>query len=142
MFGLIISVVAIVLAVFLTAATLYYGGDAVSESKKQADAAALVNQSQQISGAVDLYVADNPNATVVNMADLAPQYLQTIPQGWDLSSNLIASKPGYAAYPIIGTNEQKKDICEEANKKLGIPLPIPECSTVSTTFVGCCATSS
>lgn len=138
MFSLIISVIAIALVVLLTAATFYYGGDAMTDGKKQADAAGLINQAQQISAAFDLYLADNPSASSANIADLAPQYLTSVPEGWITSSEAMPSVSGYVAYPIPGDEPSKIKVCEDLNKRMGIVGPIPQCTAVTSNFAGCC----
>lgn len=140
MFSLIISVVSVVLVVLLAAATFYYGGDAMTDGKKQADSAGLINQSQQISAGIDMFVADNPSASSVSMGDLVPKYLTSIPSGWDMSAESVPSVSGYIAYPIAGNDENKANICNEVNKKLGIVGSVPQCSTIPDNFAGCCTT--
>ncbi len=141
MFSLIFAVVGISLLVLLTAATLYYGGDSYADSQKQASAAAIINQSQQISGAVEMFKAENPKEQLNTMADLVPNYLKSTPNGWELSSIVLTDKPGFVAYPIPGTDDNKKNICEEVNKKLGVTGPIPACTSISANFSGCCTSS-
>jgi len=140
MFSLIISVMAVALVVLLAAATMYYGSDTATEGKKQANAAALINQAQQVAGAVDLYIADNPSGSLSNIEDLQPQYISSVPEGWNISSASLPSIPGYVAYPIQGDNVKKLSLCEEVNKKLGITTSIPQCSAIAANFVGCCTT--
>ncbi|CAN7638905.1 hypothetical protein LJR129_004930 [Acidovorax sp. LjRoot129] len=138
MFSLIIAVVSIVLVVALVAASFYYGGDAMADGKKQADTAGLINQSQQIAAAFEMYIADNPSVTSVSISDLAPIYLTSVPDGWTLSSVPMPALNGYVAYPIAGTDSAKLQTCTEVNKKMGITGPVPSCSTVSANFAGCC----
>lgn len=57
MFSLIITIVSIALVVALVAATMYYGGDTLTQGRNSADAAAFVTGAQQISGAVQLHRA-------------------------------------------------------------------------------------
>lgn len=141
MFSLIISIVAITLVVVLTLATFYYGGDVLTDGKKQAGAAGLISQSQQISGAVEMYYADNPSGAVSTIAELHPQYLKSVPDGWDVSASVLSTVPGYVAYPIAGDDTSKLRICEEVNKKLGITGPVPQCSAIPENFAGCCTSS-
>lgn len=141
MFSLIISISAIVLVVVLTLATFYYGGDVLTDGKKQAGAATLISQSQQIVGAVEMYYADNPSGSVSTIADLHPNYLKSTPEGWDISASVLPTAPGYVAYPITGDDANKLSICEEVNKKLGITGAIPLCSAIPENFAGCCISS-
>jgi len=66
MFSLIITIVAIALVVALVAATMYHGGDTLTQGRTTADAAAFVTGAQQISGAevMHLSLTGNPASTV------------------------------------------------------------------------------
>lgn len=57
MFSLIITIVSIALVVALVAATMYYGGDTLTQGRDRADAAAFVSGGQQISGAIQMFRA-------------------------------------------------------------------------------------
>ncbi|GGX51442.1 hypothetical protein [Saccharospirillum salsuginis] len=72
MFALIISILAIILAVALAGVSVYYGGDAFSNGSEEASAATLTNQGSQIEAAMTLYRAENGEAaTTANAATLA-----------------------------------------------------------------------
>jgi len=55
MFSLIITIISIALVVALVAATMYYGGSALSQGSDAADAAGLISGAQQIVAAVNLH---------------------------------------------------------------------------------------
>jgi hypothetical protein len=67
MFSLIITIVAIALVVALVAATMYHGGDTLTQGRTTADAAAFVTGAQQISGAEVMHLSlTGVNATTVS----------------------------------------------------------------------------
>jgi hypothetical protein len=57
MFSLIITIISIALVAALAVATIYYGGSAWSEGQINAQAGTLLNQAQQIAGAVEIHRA-------------------------------------------------------------------------------------
>ena len=90
MFSLIITIVSIALVVALVAATMYYGGDTLTQGRTQADAAAFVAGAQQITGAASMFTALE-GAAPDDLQDLVDQdYLSSIPTaefaaaGWAL----------------------------------------------------------
>lgn len=80
MFSLIITIIAIALVAALALATIYYGGSAFNRGASSANAAKLLNQSQQILGADRLYRADHEGAMPPSMQALVDGgYLKSIP---------------------------------------------------------------
>lgn len=80
MFNLIVAVISIALIAAMAAASIFYGGEAFSESTAQAQASTLVNNGQQISGAQQLYMIDNSGVRAAAMTDLTTNnYLQAVP---------------------------------------------------------------
>lgn len=59
MFNLIVAVISIALIAAMAAASIFYGGEAFSESTARATANTLINQAQQIDGAQSLYRIKN-----------------------------------------------------------------------------------
>ena len=57
MFSLIITIVSIALVVALVAATMYHGGDTLTQGRVTADAAAFVSGAQQIAGAQVMHLS-------------------------------------------------------------------------------------
>ncbi|MBV7542137.1 type II secretion system GspH family protein [Acidovorax sp. sic0104] len=141
MFTLIIAVISIALVVLLAAATMYYGGESLSEGRVQADAAALMNQAQQITGAIELYVADTNSKDFESFDVLIPNYLTSLPEGWQISGAGNGVQEGFVAFPIGGSDADKLNVCKEVNKKLGIATAPPLCTAVPDNYVGCCTTS-
>ncbi len=78
MFSLIITIISIALVVALVAATMYHGGDVLSEGRAEADAAAVVAGAQQISGAATMQLAlDAANTDLAGL--VTAKYLSSIP---------------------------------------------------------------
>lgn len=59
MFSLVIIIISVALGAALALATLYYGGNSFNPASAKANAAQLINQSQQLLGAADLFKAEN-----------------------------------------------------------------------------------
>jgi len=80
MFNLIVAVISIALIAAMAAASIFYGGEAFSQSTAQAQASTLVNNGQQISGAQQLHMIDNSGNRANAVATLiSGNYLQAIP---------------------------------------------------------------
>lgn len=139
MFSLITVMIALTLLIALAAAGMYYGGDTMTDGKRQADSAAILNQGQQIAGAIEMFSADTQQTTFTDMTSLVPNYLTTLPEGWEVSGGASEVPQGFVAFPIPGSSTEKLSMCEEVNKKLGI-ASVPACSAVATNFAGCCTT--
>lgn len=116
MFSLVVTIISIALVTALALATIYYGGSAFRQGKNAAFAAQLINEGQQINGAVAL--SDAEGRTPAALADLAPTYLQSIPQGWtlnvsgDLRTALLFQRS-------IPAGNDRADICQKINEKAG-----------------------
>ncbi len=99
MFSLIITIISIALVAALALATLYYGGTAFNRGAAGAAAARLINEGQQINGAVALYRADfasGATTTVAtSLATLPAGYLASVPTGWT-SANVNAGTMAHA----------------------------------------------
>lgn len=59
MFQLIISILAIILAIFLAGVSVYYGSDAFNGGREKAEATTIINQAAQIEAAMTLYNSKN-----------------------------------------------------------------------------------
>lgn len=85
MFSLIISIVSIALVVALVAATMYHGGDTLTQGRDRAEGAELVSGAQQVSGAASMHLA----LVGVEPADVAELvtdgYLSAAPAGLTLN---------------------------------------------------------
>jgi len=100
MFQLIISILAILLAVALAGIAVFYGSDAFTGGKAKAEATTIINQASQIEAAMTLYNSQNKGQLDVggrtSTADgtglfaylLGGDYLKTAPDGnggtWEL----------------------------------------------------------
>lgn len=101
MFQLIVAVISIALIAALAIASIFYGGEAFTKSSEKAQVTTLINQAQQISGAISLFQTDNAHRPAA-VADLAPDYLATIPVGTKLTN--ISGTP--ADWEIEGNTVQ------------------------------------
>jgi len=79
MFSLIITIVSIALVVALVAATMYHGGDTLTQGRTTADAAAFVSGAQQVGGAAVMYLSlESQEATSVDQL-VSKAYLASAP---------------------------------------------------------------
>jgi len=130
MFSLIITIISIALVAALALATLYYGGDAFNKGRAGADASKLINEGQQINGAVALAKADN--AVRGTIADLqAGQYLASVP------SSFLATTPTVTSAQTAAT--VSAEVCIEVNKRAtGLTAPATPVDLAGvTTVYGC-----
>lgn len=122
MFSLIITIISIALVAALALATLYYGGSAFNKGSTGATAARLINEGQQINGAVQIAKADaaagSISAVPEALADLATadatsgeSYLAQVPAGW---TGALAD--GYALSAV----QTDTKVCAEVNKRAGL----------------------
>ena len=115
MFSLIITIISIALVAALALATLYYGGSAFNKGAAGAVAARLINEGQQMNGAVALYKADvGAGSTAVVVTDLAglasAGYLSSVPADF-------ASTTTLASGAVTAT--VSADVCAEVTKRAG-----------------------
>ena len=119
MFNLIITIIAIILVAAVTGASVYYGGKAFNKSGADADAAALINGSQQIAAAFTLATAESKTLLGGNFAN----YLASVPSVKGIQ--LLAGSAGTDAatfatnvnangYLLVQTTQ---DICSAVAKK-------------------------
>lgn len=85
MFSLIISIVSIALVVALVAATMYHGGDTLTQGRDRAEAAELVSGAQQVSGAASMHLALVGTEPADVAALVTAQYLTSAPAGLTLN---------------------------------------------------------
>jgi hypothetical protein len=80
MFNLIVAVISIALIAAMAAASIFYGGEAFSNSTAKAQASTLVNNGQQVSGAQQLHmIANSGNRETVIANLVTEEYLQALP---------------------------------------------------------------
>lgn len=113
MFSLIITIISIALVAALALATLYYGGSSFNRGAAGAEAARLINEGQQINGAVALAKSDTTPVTTLSQL-VTDNYLSQVPASFlgtaDASGAFIQSD---AAKPL------SKDACLEVEKRAG-----------------------
>lgn len=121
MFSLIIVIISIALVAALALATLYYGGNIVEDGQARAQATKVIQESNQVTGALELYKADNgafPAGTSeqIQQALLAGDYLKQIPSGeWNFETNFAVR------------SDLSEESCQSINERMGINT-IPLCS--------------
>ncbi|MDM7481631.1 MAG: hypothetical protein P3W96_006390 [Halomonas sp.] len=116
MFSLIIVILSAALVALLSAATLIYLGDTFGESASRSEVTRLVNEAQQISGALELFKADHkrPASSLQELVDYS--YLAQIPEKWHSVST-------YLFY----TGAASDDACLAFNHQQNV-FSIPSCS--------------
>jgi len=118
MFSLIITIVSIALVVALVAATMYHGGDTLTQGRTTADAAAFVSGAQQVGGAAVMYqsLESQPAA---NVAALTPKYLASAPvvKGDALELKKVGTMN------VVFSKVASTDVCEQINKTAGAADP-------------------
>lgn len=114
MFSLIITIISIALVAALALATLYYGGSSFNRGSAGAVASQLINEGQQLNGAVAVAKADVAagGTAVVDLQDLVDgKYLSQLPASFaSLGSTTIAS----GAVTVVAPSA---DVCSEVNKR-------------------------
>lgn len=125
MFSLIITIISIALVAALALATIYYGGTAFNKGSAAAVASQLINEGQQINGAVALFRADAAQGlsftatptTVSGLADATamgqPAYLAQVPTSFD-GGTLLTSNVALTSATV------SDDVCAEVNRKAGV----------------------
>jgi hypothetical protein len=119
MFSLIITIISIALVAALALATIYYGGNAFNRGSAEAKASQLINEGQQINGAVTMDKADK-TANVAGAIDITAtttvadlvgaKYLAQSPAGWALDgTNSLAT--------VVSSST---DVCDKVNSKAGL----------------------
>lgn len=112
MFSLIITIISIALVAALALATLYYGGSAFNRGSASAEAARLINEGQQVNGAVAIAQADAAAGGTVSATwgDLVTnQYMSQLPANLGLT--------GAAAIADIAKIGLSADVCGEVQKR-------------------------
>ena len=90
MTNLIVSIIAIALAALTIIAVAYYGGSAFNNRGEQAVVGRLINEGEQIKGAIDYYRVEHGNQVPDNLTTLVNgNYLVDVPKGaqdkWSLN---------------------------------------------------------
>lgn len=113
MFSLIITIISIALVAALALATLYYGGAAFNKGAAGATAARLINEGQQINGAVALYRADvgagSSAAVVTDLAGLVTEgYLSSVPADFAATTTLASGQVTAAVTAEVAAEVTKR----------------------------------
>jgi hypothetical protein len=117
MFSLIITIISIALVAALALATLYYGGSAFNRGSAGAEAARLINEGQQVNGAVAIAKADaaaGGDAVGTWGALVTEGYLSQLPTGLGLTATAVIPATDAKATVVVGT-----EVCAEINKRAG-----------------------
>lgn len=136
MFSLIITIISVALVAALALATLYYGGEFVTDGQARAALTKIMQEGNQVVGALELYKADNggfPSGTSdeIKTQLVSQNYLTQIPSGdWEFRNDFAVR------------TDLDESACLSINKKVGVDL-VPECTDAA--YAGrtlCCSTSS
>lgn len=121
MFSLIIVIISVVLVSALALATIYYGKDIAVGGQARAGIAKILQEGNQVAGALELYKADNggfPEGTSDEIKELltSKNYLKSLPSGeWTFITD-------YAV-----RTDLSEDTCLTINQRVGLNL-VPRCS--------------
>lgn len=116
MFSLIISIIAVALVAVLALASMYYGGESLTQGTATANAARYLNEANQITAAANLYKLQNTNQTPTAQDLVDNDYLKALPQGNWYVNNGFVERPG------ISLEE-----CTEVNRLVGYTGPTYAC---------------
>lgn len=137
MFSLIITIVSIALVVALVAATMYHGGDTLTQGRAKADAAAFVSGAQQVSGAAVMYQSLEGVEAADTAALVTGKYLSSVPSV--KGSGLVIADVGGQRVAQSGVDAQ--DVCVAINKSSGLSdaeaATTAAANTVPTGAFGC-----
>ena len=128
MSSLIIAIISIVLIVAVAGATMYYGGDNLTQGRSSADAAAYVSGAQQISGAAVMHISTQP-AAPTSVADLVTSgNLSGVPNvksrvagtnEWTLVDAVAGTSPRMITINLAGTPASNLKLCNQINTNAG-----------------------
>jgi hypothetical protein len=131
MFTLIIAIISIALIVATIAATMYHGGDTLTQGRTAADAAAFVTGAQQISGAEVMHLSlTSTDATTVSGGvagtDLVvDKYLNSAP---------VVKGGAWLLDPVnklVTSTVTDSAVCIQINKAAGMATATAETNTVA-----------
>lgn len=114
MFSLIITIVSIALGVALVAASMYYGGDTLSEGRNRSEANGIVSAAQQISAALQISKAlDATPATTVG--DLVTNgHLSAAPTAKGVTGDFTITDG------VVGATVASEGVCAAINTQAGV----------------------
>ena len=117
MFSLIITIVSIALVLALVAATMYHGGDTLTQGRVTADAAAFVSGAQQVGGAATMYLSLEGSAPADVAALVTKSYLASAPVSPDLGTTYSVDASNKVSATLNGTADA---ICKQINVIAGV----------------------
>lgn len=115
MFSLIITIVSIALVVALVAATMYHGGDTLTQGRTSADASAFVSGAQQVAAAAAMYnTVEGIMPADVAALTAGSKYLTSLPnvKGTELALNTTNR--------LVTSTVTADEVCSQINKNAGI----------------------
>lgn len=122
--GIIGVVITLVLLALIAVVSMYYGGDSVTESGAKASATQVINNAQQVAGAVTFYSNDNGGVFPPNMAALVSgKYLKTIPSvpaGAEPFKLATAAESAFADVNTLYVAGINKPVCEKVLKSANV----------------------
>lgn len=124
MFSLIITIVSIALVVALVAATMYHGGDTLTQGRTSAQASELVTSAQQIAGAYRMDQALNAK-NPISMAELvADGVLKSVPSQFaenEWSASLMTKQKFGTSFDYIRSSREDItiEVCNALDKMAG-----------------------
>ena len=135
MFSLIITIISIALVAALALATIYYGGAAFNRGSDGAKASQLINEGQQINGAVTMAKADAAagGTALEDLADLttaSPAYLAQLPASF-ASSGAVTLASG-----VVTLTGQSHAVCQEVQKRATGSTTVPAAQPANQVY-GC-----
>lgn len=120
MFSLIITIVSIALVVALVAATMYHGGDTLTQGRVTADAAAFVSGAQQVGGAATMYLSLEGSSPANVAALVTTSYLASVPVVKGSALTLGTETIGSVSVNTVESTVTSADVCAQINKAAGI----------------------
>ena len=120
MFSLIITIVSIALVVALVAATMYHGGDTLTQGRVTADAAAFVSGAQQVGGAATMYLSLEGSAPADVAALVTKSYLASAPVVKGTALALATEVIGTKTVNTVESTVTSAAVCQQINKAAGI----------------------
>lgn len=125
MFSLIITIISIALVAALAVAGVFHGGAAFTSGTAKANAATIVNQAQQITGANALYANDNAGTFATDPSTLqSGGYLTSVPTPVAVVST-NAYSVSTANIVTLDLASTASEVCRQVNKSIGLAATIP-----------------
>ena len=137
MFSLIISIIAIALVAALALASIYYGGSAFQKGSAEAEASTIINQGQQIQGAVALSQIDEDQGADLD-ALVSNKFLKEVPSSW-ASTNTAGVSGVLDSGDVITLDVRSSAVCLAVEDKAGRDAAVHITAQDNSTAFGCFA---